>query len=126
MSTAWSLFVVAIVALNIFGCAWLLWWTARRRGGDEGAPQTTGHVWDGDLTEYNKPLPRWWINLFWLTIVFALAYLAWYPGLGDYAGAGRWSSRTEHAHDGQQADARLAAAFPGLATRPLESIAADP
>ena len=24
----------------------------------------TSHVWDGDITEYNKPLPRWWINLF--------------------------------------------------------------
>ena len=23
--------------------------------------ETTGHVWDGDLKELNKPLPRWWL-----------------------------------------------------------------
>jgi cytochrome c oxidase cbb3-type subunit 3 len=123
---SWSFFVIAIVAINIVGCAWLLWWTARRRGGDAGAPQTTGHVWDGDLTEYNKPLPRWWINLFWLTIAFSLAYLAWYPGLGHFAGTAKWSSRAEHDADRAKADALLAARFAALADQPLDAIAADP
>ena len=126
MTLFWTVFVVLIVAVNILGCAWLLWWTAKRRGTDAGAPQTTGHVWDGDLTEYNKPLPRWWINLFWLTIVFALAYLAWYPGLGDFAGAGKWSSRGEHDADRAQADAKLAKRFAALADAPLETVATDP
>ena len=49
------------VLINIIGCVWLLLWTSRRRPGDP-APDDTSHVWDGDLTEYNKPLPRWWIN----------------------------------------------------------------
>jgi cytochrome c oxidase cbb3-type subunit 3 len=61
------------------------------------AADATSHHWDGDLTEYNKPLPRWWINLFWLTIAFSLAYLAWYPGLGNLPGARNWSSQAEHA-----------------------------
>jgi cytochrome c oxidase cbb3-type subunit 3 len=124
MSTAWSWFVVAIVALNLVGCGWLLWWTARRRGTD--AKATTGHVWDGDLTEYNKPLPRWWINLFWLTIVFAVGYLAWFPGLGTYAGAGQWSSRGQLAADTAHAEKQLAAAFAGLEDKPLAQVAADP
>jgi cytochrome c oxidase cbb3-type subunit 3 len=122
---SWSVFVIAIVAINIVGCAWLLWWTARRRGSEAGAPQTTGHVWDGDLTEYNKPLPRWWINLFWLTIVFGLAYLAWYPGLGNFAGKGQWSSRAEHDADRAQADKQLAARFAALSGQPLDAIARD-
>jgi cytochrome c oxidase cbb3-type subunit 3 len=83
-------------------------------------------VWDGDLTEYNKPLPRWWINLFWLTIVFALAYLAWYPGLGSFAGAGGWSSRQQLAAESAQADRLLATRFAGLAQRPLAELAHDP
>jgi cytochrome c oxidase cbb3-type subunit 3 len=120
----WSAFVVAIVALNLLGCAWLLWWTARRRGTD--AKATTGHVWDGDLTEYNRPLPRWWINLFWLTIAFAVAYLAWFPGLGSFRGAGAWSSRAQHAADDAAAEKQLAAAFAGLDARPLAAIATDP
>jgi hypothetical protein len=53
----------------------------------DSAPDQTSHVWDGDITEYNKPLPRWWINLFYLTIVFSLGYLAWYPGAGSFAGS---------------------------------------
>ena len=81
MTAGWSWYVIALVTLNILGCVWLLWWTARRRPGDP-KPEDTSHVWDGDLTEYNKPLPRWWINLFYITIVFAIAYLVWYPGFG--------------------------------------------
>ena len=74
MSGGWSWYVIALIAVNIAGCVWLLWWTSRRRPGDP-KPEDTSHVWDGDLTEYNKPLPRWWINLFYLTIVFAIGYL---------------------------------------------------
>ena len=90
MSAGWSWFVIALVVLNIVGCVWLIWWTARRRTGDPAATDTS-HIWDGDLTEYNKPMPRWWINLFYLTILFTIGYLAWYPGLGSFAGKSGWS-----------------------------------
>jgi cytochrome c oxidase cbb3-type subunit 3 len=53
---------------------------------------TTGHVWDEDLTELNTPMPRWWMWLFYITIVFGLAYLFLYPGLGTYAGKLGWKS----------------------------------
>ena len=46
---------------------------------------TTGHVWDEDLREFNNPLPRWWLWLFIITVVFGVVYLALYPGLGTYA-----------------------------------------
>ncbi|HNQ04937.1 MAG TPA: cytochrome-c oxidase, cbb3-type subunit III [Thiobacillaceae bacterium] len=41
--------------------------------------QTTGHVWDGDLQEYNNPLPMWWIWGLYVTIAFALIYWVIYP-----------------------------------------------
>src|SRR3546814_7206007 len=74
-------------------CALRLWWPARRRGseGVSGTAGTTGHVWDGDLREYTKPMPRWWIIWFYLTIVFAIGYLVWYPGFGNFAELGRAS-----------------------------------
>ena len=81
MSAGWIGFIVALVVLNILGCVWLLWWTGRRRPGDP-APEDTSHVWDGDLTEYNNPLPKWWLNLFWITIVFGVVYLLLFPGFG--------------------------------------------
>lgn len=43
------------------------------------AVQTTGHAWDGDLQEFNNPLPRWWLWTFYATVVFALLYWLWYP-----------------------------------------------
>jgi cytochrome c oxidase cbb3-type subunit 3 len=125
VSNAWSWWVIAIVALNIAGSAWLLWWTGKRNPGDPPA-DATSHHWDGDLTEYNKPLPRWWINLFWLTIVFSIAYLAWYPGLGNLAGRSGWSSRAEHDADKKAADQKLATAFAAIAQQPIDVIALDP
>jgi hypothetical protein len=95
MTTGWSWYVIALIVLNIGGAAWLLWWTAKRRPGDP-KPEDTSHVWDGDITEYNKPLPKWWINLFWVTLIGGIAYLLWYPGLGAFAGYGKWTSTGEH------------------------------
>src|SRR3546814_14070707 len=85
MSTGWTVFIVALAAFNILGCAWLLWWTSKRRPGDP-KPEETSHYWDGDITEYNKPMPRWWINWLHLMIAFGIGYLAWYGGLRGYAG----------------------------------------
>ncbi|MEW6133887.1 MAG: cytochrome-c oxidase, cbb3-type subunit III [Pseudomonadota bacterium] len=41
--------------------------------------QTTGHAWDGDLQEFNNPLPTWWVYVFYFTIIFAVAYWIIYP-----------------------------------------------
>jgi cytochrome c oxidase cbb3-type subunit III len=41
--------------------------------------ETTGHVWDGDLKELNKPLPRWWLYTFYACIVWAIGYQIAYP-----------------------------------------------
>src|SRR5690349_9471090 len=98
MSPAWSLFVIVLVALNIFGCVWLIWWTGKR-GPNDPAPTQTSHVWDGDITEYNQPMPRWWIVMFYATIVFGIVYLLWYPGLGSFKGYGNWTSAGEQAAD---------------------------
>lgn len=43
------------------------------------AVQTTGHVWDETLQEYNNPLPNWWTITFYITIVFAIVYWVIYP-----------------------------------------------
>lgn len=45
----------------------------------QGAVQTTGHAWDGDLQEYNNPLPRWWLWTFYATIIFAVVYWILFP-----------------------------------------------
>lgn len=101
-SNFWSIYIAAVTLAGIFGCLLLLWVTTRVKVSSD-ADNTTGHVWDEDLREMNNPLPRWWMWLFILTIVFSLGYLAVYPGLGSYAGAFNWSSTgTEYAAEKQK------------------------
>ena len=95
MTRAHSIFIIALTVANIAGAMWLLWWTRRTRG-EQAAAETTGHVWDEDLTELNNPLPRWWLWLFIITVAFAGVYLALYPGLGTNKGTLGWSSAAEH------------------------------
>lgn len=125
MSNGWSWYVIALVVLNLAGCVWLLWWTGKRRPGDP-APEDTSHYWDGDLTEYNKPMPRWWLGLFYLSIVFSVGYLVYYPGLGNWVGSSGWTSPREHNVDKAQNDARIAATFAPYAQVSLPELARDP
>jgi len=41
--------------------------------------QTTGHAWDGDLQEYNNPLPKWWVWTFYATVLFSIVYWILFP-----------------------------------------------
>jgi cytochrome c oxidase cbb3-type subunit 3 len=124
MTHAWSWFVIVQVVLVTGGSALLLWRSSRKREGD--ASGETGHVWDGDLREYDKPLPRWWINLFYLTIVFMVGYLVVYPGFGNLAGTSGWSSVGEHDAERAATEARLAATFRPYEDRAIEELARDP
>jgi cytochrome c oxidase cbb3-type subunit 3 len=125
MSSGWSIYIIALVVLNIVGCVWLLWWTSRRRPGDP-KPEDTSHVWDGNITEYNKPLPRWWIVGFYLTIAFSIGYLVWYPGLGNFRGISGWTSTGEHDEERARQDAVLAGTFQPYEGRPISELAGDP
>jgi cytochrome c oxidase cbb3-type subunit 3 len=125
MSAGWSWYVIALTVANIAGCVWLLWWTGRKRGDGKPEGATTGHVWDNDLVEGNKPMPRWWINLFYITIAFAIVYLAWYPGLGAFAGVGNWDSRSEHAAEVAAAEAKLEPVLARFRGQPIAEVAAS-
>jgi len=125
MNAGWSWYILVLAALNIVGVTWLLWFTARRRPGDP-KPEDTSHYWDGDITEYNKPMPRWWIIGFYLTIVWGVAYLVWYGGFGGYDGVSGWSSRAEHQADKSSWDARLSETFAPYEGQPIDQLAANP
>ncbi|MEE9343098.1 MAG: cytochrome-c oxidase, cbb3-type subunit III [Gammaproteobacteria bacterium] len=47
--------------------------------------QTTGHAWDGDIQEFNNPIPNWWLWSFYTSVVFAVVYWVFYPAwpIGD-------------------------------------------
>jgi cytochrome c oxidase cbb3-type subunit 3 len=95
----WDVYIGLISVVSIVACAVLLKMQSVRKTVES---ESSGHVWDEDIKEYNNPLPRWWIWLFYITIVFGLGYLALYPGLGSYAGALGWTQvkqlEEENAH----------------------------
>ncbi|MDR2872078.1 MAG: cytochrome-c oxidase, cbb3-type subunit III [Xanthomonadaceae bacterium] len=125
MTAAWSWYVIALVVINIVGCVWLLRANSKSRPGDP-PPDATGHVWDANLTEYNKPLPMWWIMMFYITIVFSIGYLAWY-GLGTFGGLSQgWTSQSEWAEAQRESDAKLAVTFAPYAGKPIDELAKDP
>jgi cytochrome c oxidase cbb3-type subunit III len=96
----WDLYIGIITVISILACAVLLWQQSVQKGS---GTETSGHVWDEDIREYNHPLPRWWMWMFYLTIVWGLAYLVLYPGLGSYPGTLGWTQIKQLAEEDQQA-----------------------
>jgi cytochrome c oxidase cbb3-type subunit 3 len=92
LSNSWSWYVIVLAVLNIVFMVWLLMATNKDNGIDK--TDTTGHKWDG-IEELNNPLPRWWLGLFIITIIFAAVYLYFYPGLGNYQGSLKWSQTSQ-------------------------------
>lgn len=124
-SNFWSLYVAGIALVGIVACLLLLYFSGKAKA-MTAHDNTTGHVWDGDLREMNNPLPRWWVGLFLITIVFALGYLALYPGLGNSAGQLGWSSAGQYEAEVAKANQELAPLYAKFSGMPPEEVAKDP
>lgn len=124
ISSGWALYVAGIVIVSIAFCVLVLVGAAMRRPMAD--DNTTGHVWDETLQELNNPLPRWWMGLFWITIVFAILYLALYPGLGSNKGTLGWSSRGQWEAEQAKAAEAMKPVYAKYVSMPVEQIAADP
>jgi cytochrome c oxidase cbb3-type subunit 3 len=124
-SSFWSIYVAGISVLSILACVVLLWVTGKARSMPS-SDNTTGHVWDGDLREMNNPLPRWWVGLFVITIVFAVGYLYLYPGLGSFGGSYGWSEVGQYQSEIEKGNAEVAPLYAKFAAMPVEEVAKDP
>ncbi|NHA14955.1 cytochrome-c oxidase, cbb3-type subunit III [Thioalkalivibrio sp. XN279] len=125
MSSFWSGWIILLTVANIIGAVWLLWMTSRLSP-EEKASETTGHVWDGDLKEYNNPLPRWWLWLFYLTVVFSIIYLVLFPGLGNFQGVLGWSQTGQYQEEVARIEARQDEFFARFAEMDIAELARDP
>lgn len=123
MSAFFHWFVIVITVGSIVGVLWLLFANARRRPGESA---DTGHVWDDDLREYNNPLPKWWLNLFVITVVFGVGYLVLYPGLGNFVGTGAWTQERQMAERLAAVKARREALYAQFRGRDVAALAQDP
>ncbi len=121
----WSWFIIVLSAGGIVAMFWLnRWMTEPKRRAEEKA-KPMGHVWDGDLQELNNPLPRWWLNLFYVTLVFSVGYLVLYPGLGSFAGALGWSQADQYQREVAAMDRQVGPMYEKYLREPLATLAQD-
>jgi len=123
-SDFWHWYIAILTIISILACVWLIrWMTSGFEHKDE--VESTGHVWDGDLTELNNPLPRWWLGLFYITLAFGGFYLLLYPGLGNFGGLLGWTSKGQYEQEVEQVEAEVGPLFAGYLQTPILDLIKD-
>lgn len=123
VSPFWSWFVIIPTLVGIIACGWLAIANRGKKAGPK--VETMGHVWDEDLEEYNNPLPLWWLNMFFITIVFGLIYLFLYPGLGSFKGLLGWSQVDQYQAEIDQAEVTYGPIYEKHASTHIKQLALD-
>ena len=122
----WPIYITVITLVSIVGTwVFLRSQTTRKLAPGEKA-DLIEHTWDEDLQDLNNPLPRWWLGLFYGTLIFALAYLALWPGLGNFAGLLKWTSLQEYEQEVSAAEAKFQPVYAGFMKQDIATVAANP
>ncbi|MFT2111451.1 cytochrome-c oxidase, cbb3-type subunit III [Marinomonas sp. 2405UD68-3] len=124
LSTFWSAWVTILTLGSIFGSYWLLASVRKGQKNNTDTNATTGHVYDG-IEEYDNPLPKWWYWKYVILVIFALGYLALYPGLGNFKGLLGWTQVKEYEREMEKAEAEFGPMFAQFANTPIEELAQD-
>ncbi|MCB1841769.1 MAG: cytochrome-c oxidase, cbb3-type subunit III [Halioglobus sp.] len=123
MTEFWSLWVIVLTVITLVLLVWLLFSNRKRK--HESADSKTGHNYDG-IEEYDNPLPAWWFNMFVITIVWGIAYLIAYPGLGNFKGLLGWTQLEQYESRVAEAENRFRADRDRYLAMSVEEIADDP
>ena len=123
MSNFLHWFVTIISVGSFLGCVVLILLTSRRKAGEAKMGEVTGHKWDEDLEEYNNPLPRWWLWLFFITIIFGLLYMFLYPSLGNDKGTLKWTQAKQYNQEMAKAKEKYGKIFAAYAKQPIPALA---
>lgn len=121
----WSWYISAIVVAGLVWLIYLLQINSKGKLPSSGEAEATGHVWDEDLQELNTPLPRWWLIMFYITIVYGIGYLIFYPGMGAYQGLLGWSQQGEYEAEVLVADAKYGPLYEKFLNQDMAVLATD-
>ena len=122
----WPIYISVITLVSIIGTWVFLKTQTTRKLAPGEKPELMEHTWDGDLRDLNNPLPRWWLGLFYGTLIFSLAYLALWPGLGNFAGLLGWTSLQEYEQEVKAAEAKFQPVYAGFMKQDIATVAANP
>ena len=86
------------------------------------------HEWDG-IQELDTPLPKWWLYVFWASVIWSAIYFVLYPSIpgidGYFKGVLGWSSRTQIEETLAEARKGQAKYLDRIRTTSLEDIRKD-
>jgi cytochrome c oxidase cbb3-type subunit 3 len=126
MPAFWAWFVAAGTIAFTIWCVWLIHWAGKQGPQNKEDEDLVGHVWDGDLEEWNNPAPKWWLYLYFITIAWAVGYMVVYPGIGAFEGTLGWSQEGQYEEEMRAAEARYAPIYEAFAEMDFAALAADP
>jgi cytochrome c oxidase cbb3-type subunit 3 len=124
-SDFWNWYITVITVVSLVGVAIFLRSQRTQRLAPGQKAEEMAHKWDGDLVELNNPLPSWWVNLFWITLIFAGVYLILFPGLGSFKGVLGWSSWGQYQGEMKEANAKYDPVFNQFLNQPIQQVAAN-
>ena len=129
MSTFWSWYITLLTVGTLLALLWLVFATRKSETQKGATEQTMGHSFDG-IEEYDNPLPKWWFMLFIITIIFAVGYLALYPGLGNWKGLlpgydGGWTQVKQWQKEVDKAEQQYGPIYAKFAAMPISEVAKD-
>lgn len=139
----WTFWVASLTILTLILVFGILYWNMKNYA-DVEEGENMGHEFDG-ISEINNPLPGWWTKMFWVTAVWAIYYLAAYPGI--WGGFLNWTSsnqdvmsladsrakteqradlKVEYDREVRYADEKFGPIFKAYAAKDVDALMADP
>ena len=123
-NSGWSIWITTISLGGVVFCLYVLFSQMKGQAKKGEVIHDTGHEWDG-ITEYDTPLPRWWVSMFLILVIISLVYWVLYPGLGAFKGVLNTTSAKEVQADRAAIEAKVQPVFAKYADMPIEKIATD-
>jgi len=124
LAPGWGWYVAIMTVLSLLACLWVLHANSKKVEGSAEGKMHGQNEWDG-LREYDNPLPKWWSNLFYITVVFALGYLLLYPGLIVTNGLLGWSTASSYRDEVKEVNAETDPIFEAYSRQDVKTLSVD-
>jgi cytochrome c oxidase cbb3-type subunit 3 len=133
-SSFWSYWIIVIALGGVIFCIALLVSQMMAKTNKPGETDLQPHIWDGDLQEYNNPMPRWWVWMYALCTISAVVFFFLYPGLGSFKGRmdlvasdypQGWTSVGQYDNNVATEEAKLAPIYDAYLKTPIPQLAED-